>query len=53
MQRKFGWGARRAVAIGAAAAIATTGIWAGSAGALARTKYLHAPVDLGTFGGAR
>jgi len=52
MQRKFSWGARRAVAIGAAAAIATMGIWAGPAGALARTKYLHAPVDLGTLAGS-
>lgn len=51
MQRKFSWGARRAIAIGAAAAIATIGTWASPAGALARTKYLHAPLDLGTFGG--
>ena len=52
MQRKFGWGARRAVAIGAAAAIASSGIWASPAGALAQTKYLHAPVELGTFAGS-
>ena len=51
MQRKLSRRARRAVAIGAAAAIASAGTWAGPAGALVPTRYPHALGTLETLGG--
>ena len=50
MKRKFSRGARRAAALGAAA-IAFSGICAGSAGALAETGHLNALINLETLGG--